>query len=352
MGGADQDNTFPGDRFISFFLEHTPDLLCIAGADGVFRYINPAWSRLLGYPQEELRTRPYVSFVHPDDQVKTRKEAQKVAEGKGTIMFENRYVCKDGTVVWLAWNTVFDPERDRIYAIARNVTARKEAEAARLRLHQNIAHDMATPLSAIRLHIAAQERSIGDSQQTLPFLKRNVERLVRLVSDARDAQQIETGRLSVEAAPTDLADMVVDVAVDLTGHAELHRIRLDVQTEPAPVEADEDRMRQAVTNLVHNAIKFSPSGGRVTVACRSEGKMAEVTVTDQGFGVRNRDQRRLFEPYVQLDNARYAAEKGTGLGLFIAKELVEAHGGTIDVQSDGPGKGSCFRFRIPLRSAD
>src|SRR5262249_6501481 len=111
------------------FIDLSLNLMCIAGTDGYFKHVNPAWETTLGYTREELLSRPYVEFLHPDDRESTVAEAARVASGRSTLSFENRYRCKDGSYKWLLWSAVGRADRGLIYAIAADVTERKSVEA-------------------------------------------------------------------------------------------------------------------------------------------------------------------------------------------------------------------------------
>ena len=119
----------PTEDDLREFVDLSLNLLCIAGVDGYFKYVNPAWETTLGYSQEELLSRPYLDFVHPDDRDATVAEASHIASGRSTISFENRYVCKDGSVKWLLWSAVAHPEKGLIYAVGVDFTDRKREEA-------------------------------------------------------------------------------------------------------------------------------------------------------------------------------------------------------------------------------
>src|SRR6516225_2138764 len=119
----------PGSEDLREFFDLSLSLWCIAGTDGLFKHLNPAWESTFGYATEELIARPYLDFVHPDDRAATVAEASAIAEGKTTLSFENRYRAKDGTYKWLLWSAVVRPEKDLIYAIGSDVTERKREEA-------------------------------------------------------------------------------------------------------------------------------------------------------------------------------------------------------------------------------
>src|SRR6516164_10505339 len=120
----------PSEEDLREFIDLSLNLVCIAGTDGYFKHVNPAWEATFGYTREELLSRPYLEFVHPDDRESTASEAAHLASGRSTLSFENRYRCKDGSYRWLLWSAVVRRERGLIYAIATDVTERKREEAS------------------------------------------------------------------------------------------------------------------------------------------------------------------------------------------------------------------------------
>lgn len=131
------------ERFFSLSI----DMLCVLGFDGYFRRLNPAWERVLGYSTQELRSRKFIEFVHPDDRARTLGQNTDVRGGGQALSFENRYLCKDGSFRWLLWNATADPVEQVIYSVARDVTARKEAEAERERL----VHELQSALAEVKV---------------------------------------------------------------------------------------------------------------------------------------------------------------------------------------------------------
>jgi len=119
----------PKETDLREFVDLTLNLLCIAGTDGYFKHLNPAWETTLGYTREELLSHPYLEFVHPDDRQATLAEAASIASGRSTLSFENRYRCKDGSYKWLLWSAIVRAEKGLIYAVAADVTERKREEA-------------------------------------------------------------------------------------------------------------------------------------------------------------------------------------------------------------------------------
>lgn len=150
------------ERFVTLSI----DMLCVLGFDGFFRRLSPSWERILGFTLDELRSRPFVEFVHPDDRARTLNQNAEVRGGGQALSFENRYLCKDGSFRWLLWNATRDPEARVIYAVARDITSRKEAEAERERLVEELREALAE-VNVLRdiLPMCSYCRRVRDDEQ-------------------------------------------------------------------------------------------------------------------------------------------------------------------------------------------
>jgi signal transduction histidine kinase len=212
-----------------------------------------------------------------------------------------------------------------------------------------VAHDLRNPLSAIRLgvhtvrdgHLSAAAR-----ERTLSLLDRQVDRLSRIVTDLLDATRIEAGRLQLDVQHFDLREIVRDVVGLYTPTSTSHDIRVDAPREPVWVDADPVRIEQVLANLVSNAVKFSPKGGRIDVRLRHDPEEVRLEVGDRGIGIAPAALETIFLPF-----HRTAPDiaPGTGLGLSVVRHIVEAHAGRIEVLSE-LGRGSTFRVRLPAPS--
>jgi len=172
-----------------------------------------------------------------------------------------------------------------------------------------------------------------------------VQRLTRLVDDLQDISRIERGHFEVLPGPCDLVEVARSVVEAQQSRTDLHHIRLDATTQRLVGNWDCDRLCQVLSNLIRNAVSYSPAGGEVRVSLGTSGSWAVVSVADQGVGIAPAELPRLFRPYSRLQPS--VDVKGRGLGLVIAKAIVEAHGGNIKVQSQ-LGQGSTFTFTLPL----
>ncbi|MCW5803883.1 MAG: HAMP domain-containing histidine kinase [Deltaproteobacteria bacterium] len=229
----------------------------------------------------------------------------------------------------------------RFNAMAESIATQREAQSAFL---GGIAHDLRTPLSALRtaVDVLEMDEHPPRSRQVLGVLTRQIERLERMTGDFLDISKIEAGKLELHLAPHDLRAIGRGVVELFAG--ERRRVELDVPGEPVRVVCDDVRINQVLTNLVSNALKFSPPTEAVRVAIRAREGGAVVEVADRGTGIAREDLDRIFEPFRRT--AATHGVPGTGLGLVNVKRLVEAHGGRIEIDS-APARGSVFRVILP-----
>lgn len=222
------------------------------------------------------------------------------------------------------------------------------ADEYRRRLLNNIVHDLATPLTPLNLQVSVMERD-PDQGRRAAIMRRNLDLLRRLISDVADLAKIDAGQLTLHRRPLDLSSLAHEAAEALRKKAEERHVLLEVAVSRAEVVADADRMTQVLYNLITNAIKFTPAGGIVSVRCAPRAHDVDVCVQDSGRGLDPHEIPRLFKPFSQVHERSETSERGSGLGLFISKAIVEAHGGNLTVESQGRGQGSTFCFGVPTQ---
>lgn len=215
----------------------------------------------------------------------------------------------------------------------------------------NVSHDLKTPLTSIQGYAQAiLDGATKDPKRAATIIYEEAERLNRLVTQLTDLARVEAGRFSLHLTAIDLGQMVTSVAQSLAVMAEKKQITLDIDAPSMPpIAADGDRFAQVLNNLIGNAIKYTPEGGNVWVKTRATHGGVEVSISDNGVGISEKDLPRIFERFYQVDKAR-GPSRGTGLGLAIVKEIVQAHGGKIEVQSV-EGRGSRFTVWMPSPTA-
>lgn len=226
----------------------------------------------------------------------------------------------------------------------------RQADEFRLQVLNTVAHDLTSPLTpiALRLHMLAEQ---DGATKHVEVIQRNVNVLQRLINDIKDLSKVESGRLDLRRADIDLAELADRTVSGFQADAEGRGVLLTVDAPTTVrVEADADRLTQVFYNLVTNGLKFTPKGGTVRVEVKEDDGTARVQVVDSGRGLTADEITRLWKPFSQVHDRAEIKERGTGLGLFIAKGIVTAHGGNVWVASDGHGTGSTFGFALPVGS--
>ena len=217
-----------------------------------------------------------------------------------------------------------------------------------------VSHDLRSPLTSIRGYVELlldKETGPLDGRQRhfLDVVKRNADRLDRQIGDLLLVASIGEGRLSLVRAPVDPSQLVTDAAEAAAPQAVQREIRLQVSAGELPtIDADGPRLAQVLDNLISNAIKYTPDGARVQVEASARQDRVIIAVRDTGIGMRAEERANVFEPFFRTDDVKERGIKGTGLGLVIVKAFVEAHEGSVNVESE-PGSGSCFTIELPVR---
>ncbi|HFD40581.1 MAG TPA: sensor histidine kinase [Anaerolineae bacterium] len=249
-------------------------------------------------------------------------------------------------------------ERDELDELAQlalsfnQMAARLEqTETRRLELIGNVAHELRTPLASIKGYMEGLiDGVLPADAATFQQVYREADRLQRLVHDLQELSRVEAGAYELNLHPVPPERLVEGVTARLGRQFEEKGVALETDLPPdlPPVLADEDRIGQVLLNLVGNALQYTPSGGRVRLSVRREGGMVAFAVQDTGIGIAPEHLMHVFERFYRVDRSRSRAGGGSGIGLTIARYLVEAHGGRITAASEGLGQGATFRFVLPV----
>jgi len=331
---------------LSAIVEHLTDGILIVDDQGQLALINNAAERLLGTPRDRLLNRPYALAVRDHDLAEVIAQAHSGDEPVRRL-FEigqpRRYVEA------VAYSI---PHRATpVVVILRDVTELRRTDMIRRDFVANVSHELRTPIASLKALVETLlDGALEDEEVAHEFLARmetEVDGLARLVQDLLELSRAESGRLTLSPVAADIRRVAEQVIARLRTQAEPKKldIRIEIPDGLTPGRFDPERIEQVLVNLVHNAVKFTPPGGIITVGAAAEDDHLVVWVADTGPGVAPEDRDRIFERFYKTDRSR--ADAGTGLGLSIARHLVELHGGRIWV--DGTARpGTTIKFTLPL----
>jgi two-component system sensor histidine kinase BaeS len=226
----------------------------------------------------------------------------------------------------------------------------QRTESLRQELIGNVAHELRTPLASIKGYMEGLIDGVLPAQaETFQHVHREADRMQRLVDDLQELSRVEAGAIKLELQSIPVSRLVEAARSRLGRQFEEKGVSLetDLAEELPPVRADESRIGQVLLNLVGNALQYTPAGGRVCIRARREGDAVRLSVEDNGIGIAAEDLPHVFERFYRTDKSRSRAGGGTGIGLTIARHLIEAHGGAIQAESAGAGRGSTLVFTLP-----
>jgi len=351
------------------FFSVTLDLLCVANTDGYFLRLNPAWETILGYSREELMAGRFFDFIHPDDLGKTDDIVSTLASQERVPSFVNRYRCKDGTYRWLEWTAV--PAGNLIYAAARDITERLEAEAeARHRreelahvariatmgeLTTSLAHEINQPLAAIRSNAEAAQRFLSQAAPDISEVRQILDDIIR--DDRRAGEVVQKVRALVRKETPlrellDLNEAIQEVAALIRADSLLQGLSIAMELSPdlKRIRGDRVQLEQVVLNLILNsaaAMKNAPRTQRKIIVRTGmkDSETVKASVTDFGTGIDENNIDRLFELFYTTK------PEGLGMGLSISQRIIHAHGGAMEA-SNNPEGGATFAFTLPAHEGD
>lgn len=339
-------------------LNGTADPILIINPSGTIETINAAATRLLGYQPEDLARRD-ISVV-ADIAPGTGSFHDRIGLSGGVLKtpFLNAHPVRGNTGAIIPFDIALGvmslPDGDHVVASLRDITERRRLDRLKDDLISTVSHELRTPLTSVvgalaLLRADAAGVLAGQARELVGIAENNAQRLIRLINDMLDVDRIESGKLRLTMRPIDIRDVVMRGCDDNQGLARSFNATLicHVPDEPLIVEGDDDRILQVIVNLVSNALKFSPAGGKVRVSVRRspDSRRAIVQVDDDGTGIPDEFRSRIFGRFERASDNQ--ASTGTGLGLAIAQEIVTQHGGKIWFE-DRPAGGTRFAFSLPV----
>jgi PAS domain S-box-containing protein len=354
-------------RFLSLLKQVPAIINYLRGPDLVFEFAHPRTLErmgrdLLGKPllvaAPELREGPHYARLR-----RVYETGDPLTQIEGLVWFET-----DGRRMQTYWNSFYLPVRnaqgvvDGVMTfdldVTENVLSRRELEQANRAKDEflaTISHELRTPLNAISGWAAMLQRKPLDAdrlERGLEVIERNAKAQTRLVSDLLDVSRIISGKLQLALVRTDVLPVIVAASDVVRPATEAKGVRLALEVAPniGATMADADRLQQIIWNLLSNAVRFTPRGGRVTIAAERDEHGITITVHDTGAGIAAEHLPHIFERFKQVDSSTTRAHGGLGLGLAIVRHLVEAHGGAVAAASPGLGHGATFTIQLPIHA--
>jgi PAS domain S-box-containing protein len=329
------------------------DGVIVVNPDGVVLLINPAAQRLLGCRRTPLPSD--LSFLAhiPNLQALFHNPAEAVTK---EVEISDRTPGASPRVL----KTTAVPLKDELgrllgkVAVFHDITSFIEVDRLKSEFISQVSHELRTPLTSIKGYIDNLKDGIAGAlkrkqEDYLDRMAKNADHLVHLISDLLDVAQLESGKMTIRPIALSLNDLIEEVVNSLQPTVQEKRLELTFEkfNGESRIRGDHDKLEQVVTNLLHNAIKYTPPGGRITIAMQQEGTFLKTSILDTGVGISPEQQSKLFERFYRIEREPSATTNGTGLGLYIAKNLIDMHGGEIRVTSEA-GHGSEFSFTLPI----
>jgi PAS domain S-box-containing protein len=332
----------------------------------------PSLCQMLGVPAgTETRLEDGFRFIHPEDLPRLRAalEAALDPASEGRARLELRVLRSDGEIRWCSYSSQLEfretpTGRVPIYQFGAtfDITDRKQAEVSLKEADRRkdeflttLAHELRSPLAPLRygleiLRMAGNDREA--TEQVHAMLERQVEHMVRLVDDLLEVSRITRGKIELRMERVELGEIVRSAIETVRPLIDSARLDLEVSlpSEPLELDADPVRLVQVFANILNNAAKFTDEGGKVWLTTSRQAGEVVIAIRDTGLGISAEMLPRIFEAFAQADHGRSQSQGGLGVGLHLARVLVELHGGRIEASSAGPGTGSEFRVRLPFSS--
>lgn len=337
-------------------VEQAVDVICALDENGKFQQVNPAAARLWKYENDELLGKNLISILAPEDKEKVHRAISRLVSEQGMTSFETNVVTGDKQTVEMQWNAFFSQEMKQIFCVAHDVTERKNIERLKAKLVEMISHDLRSPMTALQITLNILSSSaMGElpdaAQQRVKRAEVSLAQMVDMLDDFLELEKIDSAVFEVsreEISARDVVELSRNLIVELAGKK---KVQIATEADDFSLFGDKPRVVRVLTNLISNAIKFSPENSTIKVTAKKSGDDAVFEVSDEGPGISKEDQATIFERFTQTKIGKRQSKGGIGLGLSVCKAIVDAHGGTIRVESE-EGKGCTFIASFPCRMVE
>jgi two-component system sensor histidine kinase VicK len=343
---------------LSAIVSYSDDAIVSKDLNSIVTSWNSSAERLFGYTAKEMIGHSIVKLI-PEDRVEEEPQIiTRIKNGQRVDHFETKRKTKYGKLldVSLTISPVIDISGRiiGISKIARDITDKKHEEQRKNDFIAIVSHELKTPLTSMRSYVQlargkAAERGDAFTENVLGRAETQTRKMTTLIQDFLNLSRLEEGKMSLNVSDFSLTGLMEEVLNDTLTLSTTHQITYDPCQE-VTISGDREKLGQVLTNLVGNAIKYSPEGTAITMQCKLNNGQVEFSVTDQGYGISQADQSRLFERFYRVNDGRQGHVTGFGIGLYLVSEILKLHGGEISVKSE-PGAGSTFAFILPAQTS-
>jgi PAS domain S-box-containing protein len=347
---------------LSAIIDNSAEGVTIVDAVGEIQVFNRALTHMTGWQAEEALGYPVdqvLALIDRQEQILPLPEppSRRSSAAQERFFVEGDIVRRGGPklTVGVTITPLYDEEGNlarTIYNVV-DITRFRQAEELKSTFVSVVSHELKTPVALIKGYAETLRRDDADwdretMQESLSVIAEESDHLTHLIDDLLEASRIQAGGLKLEPTDVNLPRLVERVIEGFRTQTRVHTFEIDFAPDFPPVWGDPERLREVLTNLVSNAVKYSPGGGSVWIGGRTDATGVTVYVADQGIGIPAEEQGRIFDRFHRVETSLRRTTEGTGLGLYLVKAIVEAHGGRVWVES-APGRGSIFMFSLPKK---
>jgi PAS domain S-box-containing protein len=357
------------ERYKSLF-ENNPDLVYSCDLEAHFLQTNAAAAQITGYDADEILAMSRSDLVVPEDVERAHEHFKQAAQGapqnydiavrhkdgrRVELNVTNLPIVVGGEIVGVYGISKDVTERNALAAEVARLAARREADKLKSEFVSIASHEFRTPLASL---VGFTELLLDDEfteeerVEWVQTMHKDASRLSHLVEELLDVSRIEDGGIELDRSTVDVKAVIEGVLASLATHASSHTFTVECADDLPPMLADRGKVEQVLTNLVSNAVKYSPSGGNITIAACASGPVVRLSVSDEGLGLPPEELPKLFGRFHRIQDSLREGIQGTGLGLYICKQLIELHDGKIWAESPGPEHGSTFTIELPIATEE
>ena len=342
---------------LAAIIESSDDAILSKTLESVITSWNESAARMFGYTAEEIIGETIYKLIPADRQDEEPKIIARLKKGERVEHFETKRLTKSGKLIDVSLS--ISPVRDKsgqiigVSKIIRDITFKKQEEQRKNDFVAMVSHELKTPLTTIHSYIQlllAKSKKESDDFYVKALSRTEIQtkRMTAMINDFLNVARLEEGEISIHKEVFEFSKLASEIAQDVQFLTEKHEIRL-VECDKIFIKGDRDKIGQVLNNLLTNAIKYDPNGGMITLGCQKEGNSVKIYVKDEGIGIRDEDQKRLFERFYRAEDDKLKMVSGFGIGLYLVSEILRHHGSKIEVESK-ENEGSTFYFSLVIEA--